>query len=552
MIALKILCCIASFVTYLYCLYLYQLKGYFGGRYLKLIWKNKLIFFNLFMLIVSLVLNFSIIKIKIFNINFEINNISKINKNLYIILNITICLIYLSIFLHKLIKNKKIKFKITFRIYRNILIYSIFYVLLLFFDINIINFTFFQFLLIIFIDFLDFYKYFEKIYFGIKTKNYIKNHSQIIRIGITGSNGKTSIKNILNNFLKDEINTVITPQNFNTPKGIKYTVCKLCNQFTQCIIFEMGARKKNDIMSLCKLTNVNLGILSNVSNQHIETFKSIDNVFLTKTELPKYLNQHCCVFNYNDHYSLKAYKQKTGEKMLVGILNVLPKLKSKNNTKLKILLFKQNSASLKKLKNLYSKIPPIKFDLYAKNIVIKNGLTKFDLTYNHQHYFCETQLLGKHNISNILQALAIALYLKIDIKILLHKIATLQPVKHRLELIKAKINILDDSYNCSILSAKNSLEVLASFPNKKFCCTPGIIEGGAMQEKLNEDLAHLLKQNSDIQIIVGKTNRKAFQKVLNKKSAYFVDTLEDAKKLFSIIEPGDTLLLLNDLPDDYD
>lgn len=514
---------LSNFVCYIYYLYLYQLKGYFYIRFLKLLIKNKTILASQILFLLSILINLFLIK----------------NNLIFILFNSILNLLFATIFLIKLLKNKKIKLKFTQKIIRNIVIFSIILIFLLLFGDFFEYFIYFNYLFIILINLFDFYKIFETIYFNIKSKKFIKTNSNIIKIGITGSNGKTSIKNILYHLIKDDIPTIATPKNFNTPQGIKYTICKLCNSDTQCAIFEMGARKNGDIKKLCSLTKVDIGILSNISLQHIETFKSVDNVFKTKCELPNFLGDKLCVYNFNDRLSYSAYKQKIGEKILVGILSFSYAIKSKKTIKIK------HTKLQKKFK-----ITLPKFDIFAKNIFIKNGLTHFTLVSN-KEYKLETRLLGKHNISNILQAVAVAKYLGLKIETLVHKIATIPPTPHRLEFIKSHINILDDSYNCSIASAKNSLDVLACFPNKKVCCTPGIVEGGHMQFELNVRLAKMMKQKCDIQIIVGKTNRTAFSSVL-KKSAYFVDTLNDAKKLFSKLRQNDTLLILNDLPDDYD
>ncbi len=503
-------------------MYLYQLKSYYYFRFLKLIVKNKLFLINFCTFLSAILINIFLIQ----------------NNLVFIIFNSTLNLIFATIFLIKLIKNKKIKFNFTFKIFRDIVIFSIILIFLLIFGNFIEYFIYFNYLFIIFANLLDFYKYFEIIYFNIKSKKFISKNTQITKIGITGSNGKTSIKNILFHLIKDDTKTVATPKNFNTPKGVKYTICKLTSCDTQCIIFEMGARKIGDIKKLCNLTQINMGILSNISPQHIETFKSIENVFKTKCELPNFLGEKLCVFNFNDRLSYLAYKQKSGKKILVGILSFSCAIKSKKVVEI---------SRIKLDKKFKISFP--KFDIYAKNIFVKNGLTHFTLV-SDKEYKLETKLLGKHNISNILQALAVAKNLGIKIETLAHKIATISPTPHRLEFIKTNINILDDSYNCSIASAKNSLDVLSSFPNKKVCCTPGIVEGGHMQFELNVALAKMMKSKCDMQIIVGKTNRLAFQSVL-KKSAYFVDTLNDAKRLFSLLKPNDTLLILNDLPDDY-
>jgi len=165
--------------------------------------------------------------------------------------------------------------------------------------------------------------------------------------------------------------------------------------------------------------------------------------------------------------------------------------------------------------------------------------------------------------------------------------------RDQLEYIKSHIDIIDDSYNCSIDSADMALKVLNQISKIKVVCTPGIIEGGKYQFDLNRELSNKLNKVADIVIIVGKTNRKALVSKLKdfellfittnnlnntlnkspylkieqllipkinikqlsnttKKRAYIVDTLDIAKKLFSkILNNNHILLLLNDLPDEY-
>lgn len=431
----------------------------------------------------------------------------------------------------------------TFRIIRNMLIYSVLLIILLIFNINLIYFIYLLFIFIPIIDLLDIYSYIQTLIYKIKAKKYLKSNPGSIRIGITGSNGKTSIKNILYSLLKDDFVTIVTPKNFNTPKGLLYTITKLCNDKTECIIFEMGAKKVKDIHTLCKIAKPNFGILSNITKQHMETFKTIENVYNTKCELPIYLNNELCVFNYNDILSTKAYLEKVGKKLIIGFISLHNKTIKQNKS---IRIIRNYSSTLKYIR-------PFKLDIYAKNINIRNGKTFFTLHIKNRSYRLSTKLIGFHNISNILQAVAIATTLNISMVKLKEKIKKLEPTPHRLQLIKNRINILDDSYNCSILSAKNSLEVLSYFKGSKICCTPGIIEGGSLQEELNIELAKMLEKYSDVQIIIGKTNRKYFETVLgHKKSVYYLDTLNEAKELFSALKSGDTLLLLNDLPDDYD
>ena len=147
--------------------------------------------------------------------------------------------------------------------------------------------------------------------------------------------------------------------------------------------------------------------------------------------------------------------------------------------------------------------------LFATNIHISNFTTYFDINYNNQIYPCHTQLLGEHNVTNILLALNMALHLDIDINQAIQAIINLTPTPHRLEYIKSHIDIIDDSYNCSIDSASMALKVLNQTTKTKVVCTPGIIEGGKQQFNMNSKLSNMLNDVADIVIIVGKTNRRA-------------------------------------------
>jgi len=273
----------------------------------------------------------------------------------------------------------------------------------------------------------------------------------------------------------------------------------------------------------------------------MQTFKTIETVIATKKELPDYLNNKFCSFNLNNEHCKKIFYNKTGEKFSVCIYDFKKVLKKKTVLK-----------DIQKLKLNNKLVFKIKLaDIYAKNIKILNGLYQFELVFKNKSYTTKTSLLGKHNITNIMLATSIALKLNIDIEKIIDKIAHLKPVEHRLELIKGRINILDDSYNCSIESAKCALEVLEKFEGEKMVCTPGIIEGGKEQENLNTQLAYMLKKLNSINLIVGKTNREHFKKVLSNDKTFYIDSLQQAKSYFNHLKIGSTLLLLNDLPDDY-
>jgi len=307
-----------------------------------------------------------------------------------------------------------------------------------------------------------------------------------------------------------------SPMSYNTPLGISKFINNELKNDCEFVILEYGARHKNDVKKLCKIFGADYGIISTVSAQHLQTFKSIKNVAKAKNELPKFLKNKLCIFNADNYFCRQMFNEKIGKKLSVSISK--------------------------------------KTDIFASNIIIKNFQTHFRL---HTKNLCaqvSTNLLGSHNVTNILLATALALELNVSIEKIIEAISTLSPTPHRLEYIKSHINILDDSYNCSIASASEAIKVLNSTKHKKMIVTPGIIEGGKNQFSLNVNLGKMCC-DVDYIVVVGKTNKKAIQTGIesqkHKCKIIYCKSLDESKHYFHLLNKNDCLLLLNDLPDDY-
>lgn len=361
------------------------------------------------------------------------------------------------------------------------------------------------------------------IYDKIKNKNYIKSAQLKLRlnkakiIAITGSNGKTSVKNILYEFLRTKYKVLMTPKSFNTPLGISKFINESLIADFDYVILEYGARKIHDISKLCKLFGADYGIITLVAPQHLSTFKNIENIYNAKSELSKYLCHDICVFNLDNIYTYRMYQERTNKKLGISIFS--------------------------------------KSDIYASEIKIVDYNTEFFMHFKDSKIKFRTRMLGRHNVTNILLASALAIHLGVDMSDIKKACETLPFVPHRLELIKTDINILDDSYNCSLLSAEESISVLSSLPNKKMIVTPGIIEAGKYEYEINYKLGRLCHA-SDIVVIIGRQNKDAIRDGLlstgfHTQNLFYADTLALASKYYSILNKGDNLLLLNDLPDDY-
>ena len=131
-----------------------------------------------------------------------------------------------------------------------------------------------------------------------------KEYKDLIKIGITGSYGKTSTKFILQTILSEKYNVLATPNSYNTSMGNVRVIREQLKPEHEVFISEMGARKVKDIAEICEFVKPQIGIITSIGPQHLETFKKIENVVKTKKELIDYLpadgvailpkdNEHC-------------------------------------------------------------------------------------------------------------------------------------------------------------------------------------------------------------------------------------------------------------------
>lgn len=363
------------------------------------------------------------------------------------------------------------------------------------------------------------------LYYTNDAKKILKKRQDLKIIGITGSYGKTSSKFILQTILSEKYNTLATPNSFNTPLGNVITIRKDLKPEHQVFISEMGARAIGEIKEVCDIVNPTYGIITSIGKQHLETFKSIDNIIKTKYELVESLpDTGVAFFPADNEYTLELYKKEKRKKYLYGLEN----------------------ASL----NL---------DLYIKDISLSDRGCTFTLCTKNDSIECTTKLLGEHNALNILGCAAIAYELGLSLEEISRGIAKIEAIPHRLELM---INpngstILDDSFNSNPNGTKVALKVLSKFNGSKIIVTPGMVELGNEEYELNKEFGKNIAKVADIAILVGKNRTKAIQEGLhesqfNESNIHVVGTLNDATQVLGkVIKPGDVVLFENDLPDNY-
>lgn len=348
-----------------------------------------------------------------------------------------------------------------------------------------------------------------------KAKKKLKTMPNLKVVAITGSYAKTSVKNYLYDMLKTKYKVCKSQKSYNTQMGITKVILNDLTQDDEILILEMGADRLHDINKICKIVKPDYSIVTGVTNQHLKTFKTIDNIIKTKYELIENTKTSGeVVLNGENKITYDFYKKTTLRKNLVGSHS-----------------------------NFYAE--NIKATYQGSTFTLIDGENKIDIT---------TKLLGKHNIQNLLLSIKMAQILGVNLNEIVKVIEKIEPVEHRLNLIENSGKyILDDSFNSNPIGAKYALEVLKNFPNKKIVITPGLVELGKDAYKQNYILGEMLK-DIDYIIITNKTNRTAILDGLGEKqnNVFVVENLKEATtKLNEFFSTGDCVLFLNDLPDCY-
>ena len=359
------------------------------------------------------------------------------------------------------------------------------------------------------------------LYYRIKAIRKLKQMN-IPVVGITGSYGKTSTKNIINDILNVKLNSMPSPKSFNTPYGLISSINKYLDKFNDIFIAEMGAFKIGEIKANCKLVHPKYGIITTIGEAHLETFGSRENIMKGKFELVESLpSDGLAILNGDDEYQLK-YKIK-------------------------------NKCSVK-----WIGIDNKDVDLYATNIKLSSKGTSFDCVFkgDDEKYSFQTKLLGKHNVYNILSGILLGHELGLTISELQRGVNSVKTIEHRLELKKyGNINIIDDAYNSNPVGSKMAVEVLGLMQGTKIIVTPGMIELGSKQYELNYKFGQYISEVCDYVILIGKNQTKPIYDGLIKnkyddKKIFILNDVREAFTLMNRLAKGDTYVLLeNDLPD---
>ncbi|MBO5377157.1 MAG: UDP-N-acetylmuramoyl-tripeptide--D-alanyl-D-alanine ligase [Ruminiclostridium sp.] len=359
--------------------------------------------------------------------------------------------------------------------------------------------------------------------------HYINDAKRIIKelpnttvIGITGSFGKTSTKYYLNTLLSAKYNVLMTPASFNTTMGVVKTVRGMLNATHEIFICEMGAKGVGEIKEICDIVNPKHSMITSIGEQHLETFKSVDNIIKTKFEIADCITDGTVVLNYDNELIRNHGTDKN--KLTYGIGDG-------------------------------------DYDYKATNIKVSPKGTSFTVVHKGESYDFSTKLLGSHNVQNITGAIAMANFMGVPMRDLQFPVKRLECVPHRMEILDKGngITVIDDAFNSNPAGARAALGTLAMMEDcERILVTPGMVELGEREYDLNRELGEFAADCCDAAILVGERQAPPIKEGLLKKGypedrIYVVKSLDEGVKIAYGLNAGRkrVILLENDLPDNY-
>ncbi len=339
-----------------------------------------------------------------------------------------------------------------------------------------------------------------------------------IKIGIAGSFGKTTMREILKTVLSEGKKVAAPPHSYNTLLGISQFVKTLSGD-EEVIVFELGEYYPGDVQKLCQLVQPDIGVITGVNEAHLQKFKTIDRTVKTIYELADYLGDRPVYVNAENQLAAD---------------NAAPE---------HILYSRRGVGGLE--------ITTAKTDLSGTSLVLQNGQQKLKL---------KSELLGLHLVGSLGLAVELALKLNLNTAQIKAGISNTKPFEHRLQPKTDNDGVvtLDDSYNGNPDGVRAVIDFLGSLKNhRRFYVTPGLVEIGAQTKPVHLEIGKQLAEAQIEKVVLIKNSVTPFIEEGLKKANYQGEIIwfDDALKAFAalprITVKGDVVLLQNDWPDQY-
>lgn len=339
-----------------------------------------------------------------------------------------------------------------------------------------------------------------------------RSRFQIPVVAITGSSGKTTTKDLTAAVLSALGKVCKTTANFNNEIGVPMTLLEL-NETHAAAVVEIGMRGLHQIETLARYVKPTIGTVINVNETHIEILGSVENIARAKSELVEAIpSGGTVILNADNPYTLDMKKYAApGVKVITCALD--------------------NSA-----------------DLTAENITIDSSSTEFTLNYGGESYNFEIPIIGRHNVSNALAAIAAGLTVGLTIDEIKRGISTLATTKMRFEVIRRDgVTIVNDAYNASPASMRAAIRTVEEiYDSRKIAVLADMLELGYISQKAHREIgAELVEHNFDTLIVIGELGKFIADGARDAglKNIFVEESHEAAaKKVLEVMREGDVIL----------
>ena len=348
-----------------------------------------------------------------------------------------------------------------------------------------------------------------------KISEFIRLKSNAKFVAITGSNGKTTVKEMLAYVLSD-YKITYTQGNLNNHIGVPLTLLS-SNQDDDYVIVEIGANGLNEIEPLSKIVKPNVAVVTNIGYAHIEGFGTLNNTAKEKYSIFKHLlSKGTAIINFDDKYS-----------DIVGKKNKI--------------FFGYDQGFIKKLLKKYKNI----FYKTSFSLIKKTNEDTFNFTYKKFQKEFSLKLNGEHNFSNAACVISIAIALGLSPEDIQNKIETFESVHSRLKiyLVKNDIKLIDDCYNANPSSFKAALSFLAKSNQKKLVLMGDMVELGEESESFHSEIGEYAKEiGIDEFLSIGKYSENA-SNVFGENGHHFKDAESLKSYLNNNLESSSCILI---------
>lgn len=325
-------------------------------------------------------------------------------------------------------------------------------------------------------------------------------------VGITGSAGKTSTKDLVAAVLSDKYKVFKTKGNFNNEIGLPLMILELDSTYDVAIL-EMGMRGLGQIKELAEIASPDLGIITNIGISHIEILKTRENILKAKMEIATFFDKNnTLVVCGNDDFlgdlpeaEYKIVKTGVGENFKIG----------------------------------------------AKNIALEELSSKFTVYDGEKEEEFSLDMPGEHNISNLMLGIAIAKELGVSFEEMKRGLKNIEATSMRLELIKKDgFSILNDCYNSSPVAVKSAIDVMKNIEGKRRMAVLGTMrELGHKSEEAHEEIGKYAKENGIEKVLCFGDFSENIKEGYGEGCTVYENKEELIKDLLNIICDGDIILV---------